>query len=199
MRRLDDSRLIALIRAGGDAGLEAMYLHYRDEFLGWGRRFLKADEDELTSVYTDTCIAACENVRSGKYAAAGNVKFRTYLFQIARNKHLNLQRSRKNDPLARTVEDIFGKNERGIDREEDMDSDEVRMTKNGIVRDVVFNEMTEPCLSLFRYIYYEHRKGKDVAELMSYKNADTVKSQTARCRKKLGEVLRVKFKNAGLI
>ena len=199
MRRLDDSRLIALIRAGGDAGLEAMYLHYRDEFLGWGRRFLKADEDELTSVYTDTCIAACENVRSGKYAAAGNVKFRSYLFQIARNKHLNLQRSRKNDPLARTVEDIFGKNERGIDREEDMDSDEVRMTKNGIVRDVVFNEMTEPCLSLFRYIYYEHRKGKDVAELMSYKNADTVKSQTARCRKKLGEVLRVKFKNAGLI
>ena len=83
--------------------------------------------------------------------------------------------------------------------EEGMDSDEVRMTKNGIVRDVVFNEMTEPCLSLFRYIYYEHRKGKDVAELMSYKNADTVKSQTARCRKKLGEVLRVKFKNAGLI
>lgn len=199
MRRLDDSRLIALIRTGGDAGLEAMYLQYRDEFLGWGRRFLKADEDELASVYTDTCIAACENVRSGKYAAAGNVKFRSYLFQIARNKHLNLQRSRKNDPLARTVEDIFGKNERGIDREEDMDSDEVRMTKNGIVRDVVFNEMTEPCLSLFRYIYYEHRKGKDVAELMSYKNADTVKSQTARCRKKLGEVLRVKFKNAGLI
>lgn len=188
-----------MIRTGGDAGLEAMYLQYRDEFLGWGRRFLKADEDELISVYTDTCIAACENVRSGKYAAAGNVKFRSYLFQIARNKHLNLQRSRKNDPLARTVEDIFGKNERGIDREEDMDSDEVRMTKNGIVRDVVFNEMTEPCLSLFRYIYYEHRKGKDVAELMSYKNADTVKSQTARCRKKLGEVLRVKFKNAGLI
>lgn len=188
-----------MIMAGGDAGLEAMYLQYRDEFLGWGRRFLKADEDELISVYTDTCIAACENVRSGKYAAAGNVKFRSYLFQIARNKHLNLQRSRKNDPLARTVEDIFGKNERGIDREEDMDSDEVRMTKNGIVRDVVFNEMTEPCLSLFRYIYYEHRKGKDVAELMSYKNADTVKSQTARCRKKLGEVLRVKFKNAGLI
>ena len=68
MRRLDDSRLIALIRAGGDAGLEAMYLQYRDEFMGWGRRFLKADEDELISVYTDTCIAACENVRSGKYA-----------------------------------------------------------------------------------------------------------------------------------
>ena len=119
MRRLDDSRLIALIRTGGDAGLEAMYLQYRDEFMGWGRRFLKADEDELISVYTDTCIAACENVRSRKYAAAGNVKFRSYLFQIARNKHLNLQRSRKNDPLARTVEDIFGKNERGIDREED--------------------------------------------------------------------------------
>ena len=188
MGRLDDSRLIALIKAGGDAGLEAMYRQYRDEFLGWGKRFLKADEDELTSVYTDTCIAACENVRSGKYAATGNVKFGTYLFQIARNKHLNLQRSRKNDPLARTVEDILGKNERGIDREEDggavpdsdipdvfeegMDSDEVRMTKNGIVRDVVFNEMTEPCLSLFRYIYYEHRKGKDVAEMMSYKNAD---------------------------
>ena len=72
-----------MIRAGGDAGLEAMYLQYRDEFMGWGRRFLKADEDELISVYTDTCIAACENVRSGKYAAAGNVKFRSYLFQIA--------------------------------------------------------------------------------------------------------------------
>ena len=51
MRRLDDSRLIALIRTGGDVGLEAMYLQYRDEFLGWGRRFLKADEDELVSVY----------------------------------------------------------------------------------------------------------------------------------------------------
>ena len=153
MRRLDDSRLIALIRAGGDAGLEAMYLQYRDEFMGWGRRFLKADEDELTSVYTDTCIAACENVRSGKYAAAGNVKFRSYLFQIARNKHLNLQRSRKNDPLARTVEDIFGKNERGIDREEDgdavsdsglpdvfeegMDSDEVRSLVDGLEKRIL--------------------------------------------------------------
>ena len=215
MKRLDDSSLIALIKQNGNIGLDTMYRQYRDEFLSWGRGYFKADDYRLNDIYTDTCIAACHNVVSGKYSAIANTKFKSYLFEIAKNKHMNQVRSMKTDPLSKTVGDIFGSYEMKIEKADtstvpeslphynkfvdEKDSEDIRRSKEAIVKDVVFNEMTEPCSKLFRYIYYENRKGKEIADLMSYSNADTVKSMALSGRKKLADTLYGKFRNAGLI
>ena len=50
-------------------------------------------------------------------------------------------------------------------------------------------KMKEPCKSILKYYYYENLSMAQIAELMKYKNADTVKSQKLRCIKYLEDSL----------
>lgn len=49
--------------------------------------------------------------------------------------------------------------------------------------------MKEPCKSILKYYYYENLSMDKIAEVMKYKNADTVKSQKLRCMKYLEDSL----------
>jgi len=49
--------------------------------------------------------------------------------------------------------------------------------------------MKEPCKSILKYYYYENLSMERIADVMNYKNADTVKSQKLRCMKYLEESL----------
>lgn len=216
MRRLDDSGLVALINKQCEKGLDVMYRQYRGEFLNWGRSYFRtSDNHVLIDLYTDSCLSAYDNVRSGKYRLTENAGFKSYLFKIAVFKFKNRARGLANDPIANSVADFFEKFEKKINNADartvpemfpqyekivdDNEIDETRKHKVKIVREVVFCKMTEPCKSLLKYIYYDKLTGKDITALMPYKNTDTVKSQALRCRRKLAEVLNRKFKDEGLL
>lgn len=79
------------------------------------------------------------------------------------------------------------------------DEQDVEQRKRTIVKDVVFNLITEPCRSIFRYIYYEKMSCSMVADRMSYSGPDTVKTISSRCRGKLRTVLTERFRKSDLI
>ena len=58
-------------------------------------------------------------------------------------------------------------------------------------------DMPQPCDQLLKLVIYMKKSNKEVAEIMNYANADSVKTQRSRCMKKLGDKVKQRFKAAG--
>lgn len=210
MKRLDDRELVARIRGNDEAAREIMYRQYREEFLGWAfKSMFGITADEALSVYADACVAVWDNVARRKYELIPGASFKTYLFRVAMNIWMNQSR-RKRKAVAGTGPEMLS-----IDNFPDSDDpgnaapdifitsilgekDDYELKKE-IVRDVVFNVITDPCQSIFRYVYYKKMNCSEIAERMSYKSPRTVITLANRCRRKLAAVLNDRFKKSGLI
>lgn len=207
MNGLSDKDLVSGIRAGDDRMKSAMYLRYRDEFVRWAAGNIgMTDSGEALTLYTDACVAAWDKISDGRYELKVGATFKTYLFQIAKYMSFNAGRKRKfqTEEIDR-YEAIWKKHDNPEYQAPDIfltstiDEQEVEQKKRTIVKDVVFNLMTEPCRSIFRYIYYEKMSCSMVADRMSYSGPDTVKTISSRCRGKLRTVLTERFRKSDLI
>ena len=74
--------------------------------------------------------------------------------------------------------------------------DEEMDDKLFIIRTTV-RDMPQPCDQLLKLAIYMMKSNKEVAEIMNYANADSVKTQRSRCMKKLGDIVKQRFKAAG--
>ena len=207
MNGLSDKDLVSGIRAGDDRMKSAMYLRYRDEFVRWAAGNIgMTDSGEALTLYTDACVAAWDRISSGKYELRQGVTFKTYLFQIAKYKRFNAVRQRTPEMENIDRYELAGKKQDNPEYQSpdifltgNADEQDVERRKRAIVKDVVFNLMTEPCRSIFRYIYYEKMSCSMVADRMSYSGPDTVKTISSRCRGKLRTVLTERFRKSDLI
>lgn len=210
MKRLEDRELVARIRENDEQAKEIMYRQYREEYLGWAlKSMFGITEDEALTVYADACVAVWDNVIRRKYELIPGASFKTYLFRVAMNIWMNKCRKERksatgnnpeilsidnfpdSDNLGNAAPDIFITSILG-------EKDDYELKKE-IVRDVVFNVMTDPCQSIFRYVYYKKMNCSEIAERMSYKGPRTVITLANRCRRKLAAVLNDRFKKSGLI
>lgn len=194
MRKISDSELVSGIKAGKPEAQSRMYLQYRDECLAWIRKnFSGIDSEQARDVYTDACVVAWDKISNGAYELRAGVSFKTYLFSIVRNSLLKIVRDEKKKnpfvPMDKLPEDCLYETE---------DTDRI-LQKKRIVHDTVFNMMTEPCRSIFRYRYYEEMSSEEIAVRMSYSGARSVISTATRCREKLHSLLSVTFKKHGLL
>ena len=207
MNGLSDKDLVSGIRAGDDRMKSAMYLRYRDEFVRWAAGNIgMTDSGEALTLYTDACVAAWDRISDGKYELRQGTTFKTYLFQIAKYKRFNAVRQRTPEMENIDMYELAGKKQDNPEYQSpdifltgNADEQDVEQRKRTIVKDVVFNLITEPCRSIFRYIYYEKMSCSMVADRMSYSGPDTVKTISSRCRGKLRTVLTERFRKSDLI
>ena len=204
MKKILEQELVAGIRKNDPAAKETMYRMYRDEFIGWSFKTLNMnDKDRALSIYTDACVSSWSNIVSGKYEFRPGVTFKTYLFSVAANIWRNHLRAEGRQPLKTDLENIELPEDSAWQAPdsllEPVESEDMEEKKRKIVRDVVFNHMTEPCTSIFRYVYYEKLKYRDIARKMSYSTERVVITQASRCRKKLEVALKDRFKESGLL
>ncbi|HXB30663.1 MAG TPA: sigma-70 family RNA polymerase sigma factor [Puia sp.] len=145
-------------------------------------------EDESFNAYSDTILAALENIRNTHFEARSSLK--TYLYQIFHNKCVDLLRKRTT-------------NKNSINRHESI-SDRLMLlsdTAKSVVQKLIdkadwnmlkekLKELEEKCRQLLMF-WGENYSDKEIASLLNYKTADVVKTSRLRCLERLRKLYKV--------
>ena len=145
-------------------------------------------EDESFNAYSDTILAALENISKDNFEARSSLK--TYLFQIFHNKCVDLLRKRTT-------------NKNSVHRPETI-SDRI-MHLSDSARSVVqkmidkadwnrlrekLNELEEKCRQILM-LWGDNYSDKEIASFLQYKTADVVKTSRLRCLDRLRKLYNV--------
>jgi RNA polymerase sigma factor (sigma-70 family) len=145
-------------------------------------------EDESFNAYSDTILAALENIRNTHFEARASLK--TYLYQIFHNKCVDLLRKRTT-------------NKNSVHRYESISdrlmllSDTARSVVQKLIDKADWNllreklkELEEKCRQLLM-LWGENYSDKEIASLLNYKTADVVKTSRLRCLERLRKLYKV--------
>jgi RNA polymerase sigma factor (sigma-70 family) len=145
-------------------------------------------EDESFTAYSDTILAALENIRNTHFEARASLK--TYLFQIFQHKCVDLLRKRTT-------------NKNSVHRSEFISERLLQLSDNArsIIQKLIdkadwsllrekLNELEEKCRQILMY-WGDNYSDKEIASLLQYKTADVVKTSRLRCLDKLRKLYKV--------
>ena len=76
------------------------------------------------------------------------------------------------------------------------EDDREKEDKLFIVRKAV-ELMPMPCSKLLELRFFKEKKGAEIAEVMNYASADSVKTQVNKCKAKLHDIIVKRFKECG--
>jgi RNA polymerase sigma factor (sigma-70 family) len=145
-------------------------------------------EDESFNAYSDTVLAALENIRNTHFEARASLK--TYLYQIFHNKCVDLLRKKTTNKnsvhLSETISDrvmhLSDSARSAVQRLIDQ-ADWKRLREK-------LNELEEKCRQLLMF-WGENYSDKEIASFLQYKTADVVKTSRLRCLDRLRKLYKV--------
>lgn len=183
---------ISKIVNGDMNAFDELYKAYRKQFLLYCRISHGLDHEAAIDLYQDVCTALLNNIKTGrlKEDSLPDSSLRAYINQTGKFIIFN-RRRKKSIPL------IFDTDE--IRRQDDCIPDEdvrEREDKLFIVRKTV-ELMPMPCSKLLELRFFKEMKGAEIAEIMNYANADSVKTQVNKCKAKLHEMVKKRFIECG--
>jgi RNA polymerase sigma-70 factor (ECF subfamily) len=145
-------------------------------------------EDESFDAYSDTVLAAIQNIQTAHFEARASLK--TYLYQIFHNKCVDLLRKRTT-------------NKNSVHRPDSI-SDRLLLlsdTARSVVQKLIdqadwkllrekLNQLEEKCRQLLLY-WGDNYSDREIASLLQYKTADVVKTSRLRCMERLRKLYKV--------
>lgn len=148
-------------------------------------RVYSLDDDSANDVFQESSLALYKNLQDGKLVDLKST-LSTYFLQICINQaRKELSKKRKTIPLNditlkqkdeycdNKIDELLGFGEESITNEQ----------KN-MMREIVQN-LPKPCDDILWYFYGDNLDMQTIADILDYKNADTVKSTKSRCMSKL--------------
>ncbi len=169
---------ILKIKTNENEALKEIYMLCRKDCLTWLQKEYMCTEEDALDIFQMTMMILFDNVITGKLTSlSSNIK--TYVFGIARNKALELHRSRKNivsdDFISMVVSYV-------MDENDDVTEDQLSKVCHSL------DELGDPCKTVLIQYYYHDKSMDEITTLMSYKNADTTKNQKYKCLKRLQNI-----------
>jgi RNA polymerase sigma factor (sigma-70 family) len=145
-------------------------------------------EDESFNAYSDTLLAAFENIRNTHFEARASLK--TYLYQIFHNKCVDLIRKKTtNKNSVHQAETISDKLQ--------LLSDGARSVIQRLIDQANWSQLREKlsrledkCRQILLY-WGDNYSDKEIATLLQYKTADVVKTSRLRCLERLRKMYKV--------
>ena len=145
-------------------------------------------EDEAFNAYSDTLLAAFENIRNTHFEARASLK--TYLYQIFHNKCVDLIRKKTtNKNSVHQAETISDKLQ--------LLSDNARSVIQKLIDQANWSQLREKlsrledkCRQILLY-WGDNYSDKEIATLLQYKTADVVKTSRLRCLERLRKMYKV--------
>ena len=176
---MDNSTIIQEIKAGNQQVIVLLYKEYRDEFIQFAIKNYGLSREELKDVFQDTIIAFYENIASGKLEyLSSDVK--TYLFAIGKRQASNHKRNlfkignlSTDDDIKAILTDIAEEMEQPNELED-------------VVKKVL-SELPDQERRILELFYYEKKSMEEIASIMGYANANSMKKKKSLILKKVGE------------
>lgn len=180
--------VIAKIKLGDGEELKKIYIEYRVEFLRWAVKKFNFSIDEAKDIYQYAVVELYENVLHGKLVNL-NSTVKTYLFAIGKYKAFDYYKKKvvSSDDFDFST---YASNQNPWEDEEAANLMEVKfeVLEEGIV------QLGNPCKSILEHFYYYKKKSEEIAEIMGYKNSDTVKNLRHKCLKRLRKIFYSNFR-----
>ncbi len=176
---MENNTLIQEIKAGNQQVIVLLYKEYRDEFIQFAIKNYGLSREELKDVFQDTIIAFYENIASGKLEyLTSDVK--TYIFAIGKRQASNHKRNlfkignlSTDDDIKAILTDIAEEMEQPNELED-------------VVKKVL-SELPDQERKILELFYYEKKSMEEIASIMGYANANSMKKKKSLILKKVGE------------
>ena len=123
--------------------------------------FGRTPDADIEDIFQDSCIVLMQKVKEGKFAITGEHSVFRFLVKIGINNACNF--IRKHRPLT--------------------SKEEVTVTLNEFL-DRAFDSLPDTCKAIFKKFYWERKSMDEIADIIGYNTADSVKSKKTNCMKK---------------
>ena len=171
--------IISEILSGNELSITWLYSEYRDEFIRFGIANTTLNREELKDVFQESIIAFYENVVSGKLQHLTS-DIKTYLFAIGKRQASNYKKNLfkignlySNGHINAMLKDIAEEMEQPNELEETVKK--------------VLAELPEHERKILELFYYEKKSMDEIAQIMGYANANSMKKKKSLVLKKVGE------------
>ena len=179
MNKRTDVQVLHEIRSGDDAALRWVYQTYREPCLRFllGRVVRRQEPNRVAlaeELFTEALVIFVENIRSGKLTEL-TARIDTYLNAIGRNLHFkHLRRGREHYCDPNELPPAL------VGPADDLDGDVERKLLYARLR-----ELSPRCRQLLVLFYFLELDWQSIAELLGYKNANSAKTNKAKCMARL--------------
>lgn len=171
-----DSEVLERIEKGDERALEFLYKKYY-------RMMTKlvisnsGTEEEAQDIYQEALVVFWQKAISGNLTLTSKIS--TYLYSIC----LNLWRKEleRKSKLSNEEKD-------GVTFIEDEREERVRIVHECL------EELGDPCRKILSYYYFDGLSMNDIAEKMKFANTDTAKTKKYKCKKRLDQLIKSKYK-----
>ena len=188
--RYTDQEIIEQLRESGieNRRSEDQLFNRYSYFIREGMTKHALSEDESFSAYSDTVLAALENIRNTHFEARASLK--TYLYQIFHNKCVDLIRKRTTNKNTVHLAEAISDRLMHI-------SDNARSIVQKLIDKADWNllrerlkELEEKCRQLLLF-WADNYSDREIASFLNYKTADVVKTSRLRCMERLRRLYKV--------
>lgn len=174
-----DATIITRLQQGDKTALEEIYKTYRSGFLNWITYAHKCSDDEAVDIFQYSIISFYENVVEGSIEEMNEAGIKTYLYSIGKNKLLADVRKQSKISYQEKLEDV--EIEEGDGYEESQDRKKYLES--------VLENLGDPCSQILKYFYFNNLSNDEIAEIMNYKNGNTVKNLKYKCIQRIKKEL----------
>jgi len=161
--------IIIKIKSGDLVELDKIYLDIKPKFIAFAKRqFPSVSIEEIEDIYQDTIIVFYQNIKRGILTEI-NSSLSAYIIQIGKIKLIQHtdQLNKLRDKKSAFADAMLTEGE--------YDSKIDKAVK------FIFSKMSDSCKQILNLFYYEKKSMDEIALILNYKNADTVKSNKSRC------------------
>ncbi len=175
----DKTNIIHELKNGNQQVLLYLYKEFRDEFIQFAQKNYGLNREELKDVFQETVIAFYENVSSGRLQFLTS-DIKTYLFAIGKRQASTYKKNLFKIGNLSASEDI--KSMLNDIAEEMEQPNEIEESIKKVLAELPDHE--RQILELF---YYEKKSMDEIAAIMGYANANSMKKKKSLILKKVGE------------
>lgn len=169
---------ILKIKTDENKAFKEIYMLCREDCLSWLQRDYNCTQEDALDIFQMSVLILYDNIITGKLQNLTS-HIKTYIMGIARNKALEMSRSRRN-----TTTDDMLKNIAEYIAAEELHSNEEQLLLIGKALD----ELGDPCKTVLIQYYYNDKSMEEITIMMQYKNSDTTKNQKYKCLKRLQSI-----------
>ena len=176
---MHDEKIIGDFRNHDMNALQYVYQTYRKDFIKWASFRYTVDQEVAEDVFSDAVIDVYQNVLSGRYTKAEKASLKSYLFEIGKNKILNILNRQKISETHLKV----------ISYQQDKTYNNIFETNRnqeitGKVRELM-ELMDAKCKKVLTLFYFHSLSMDKIAAEMDFKNEDVAKNKKLKCLRRL--------------
>ena len=136
---------------------------------------------DIEDIFQDSCIVLMQKVKEGKFAITGEHSVFKFLVKIGINNACNF--IRKHRPLTSKEEVTVTLNLHDDNQDVELSVDEQQKAQDEFL-DRAFESLPDTCKAIFKNFYWERKSMDEIADIIGYNTADSVKSKKTNCMKK---------------